>query len=71
MILGYNLFKFMLEEFPAGLVVRIWHLHHCNPGSFPGLGTEIPHQATACCGKKNKKKKEKKEKEKNSYLKIL
>ena len=44
-----------------GLVVRTLHFHHCGPG----LGTEIPNQATACCSqrKKRKKKKEKKRKE--------
>ena len=42
------------REFPAGLVVRIWCFHHCGPGSIPGLGTEIPDQATAHCSlKKN------------------
>ena len=44
-------------EFPAGLVVRIQCFHHCGPGSFPSLGTEIPHQATAHMAKKKKKKK--------------
>ena len=39
-------------EFPDGLVVRIWHFHHFCLGSVPGLGTEIPHQATVCCGPK-------------------
>ena len=34
-------------EFPGGRVVRIWGFHCCGPGSVPGLGTEIPHQATA------------------------
>ena len=32
-------------EFPGGLMVRIQHFHCCGPGSIPGLGTEIPHQA--------------------------
>ena len=36
------------------LVVRIWHFHCCGQGSAPGLGTEIPHQAAACCGLKKK-----------------
>ena len=29
----------------SGLLVRIQCFHHCNQGSIPGLGTEIPHQA--------------------------
>ena len=41
-------------EFPAGLVVRIQCFHHCGPGSFPGLETETPHQATAPMAKKKK-----------------
>ena len=36
-------------------MVRIWRFHHCGPGSIPGLGTEISHQATAYCSQKNKK----------------
>ena len=32
----------------ADLVDRIWRFHCCRLGSIPGLGTELPHQATAC-----------------------
>ena len=47
-----------LREFPGGIGVRTWHLHHCGLGSIPGLRTEIPHQAATCyCQKKKKKKK--------------
>ena len=28
-------------------MVRTWRFHGCGPGSIPGLGTEIPHQAPA------------------------
>ena len=38
-----------------GLVIRIRCFHCCNLGSIPGLGTEIPYQATLRCGQKNKK----------------
>ena len=44
-------------EFHGGLVVRIGVFTTEVQGSIPGLGTEIPHQAVACCGKKKKKKK--------------
>ena len=40
------------REFPGGLVVRTQHCHHCSLDSIPGLGTEIPHQATAHLGQK-------------------
>ena len=33
-------------EFPGGVVDRTWHLYRCDLGLIPGLGTEIPHQAT-------------------------
>ena len=36
-------------------MVRTWHFHRCGPGLIPGLGTEIPYQATACHGAKIKK----------------
>ena len=39
--------KKSLEAFPGGSVVMDLHSHHCGPGSIPGLGTEIPHQAAA------------------------
>ena len=35
------------SEFPGGLVDRIWCIYHWGSGSIPGLGTEIPCQATA------------------------
>ena len=41
-------------EFPGGLVLRTWHFHCCSLGSIPGLGTEIPPQATAHCDQINK-----------------
>ena len=47
--------KGFLWEFPGGLVVRTQHFHCCSPGSIPGLGTEIPHLATAHHTPKNKK----------------
>ena len=31
-------------------MIRTWPFHCCGLGSIPGLGTEILHQATACCG---------------------
>ena len=46
----------MMREFPGGIVVRIQCFHHCGPGSIPGLGTLIPHQAATRCKKKKKKK---------------
>ena len=36
--------------FLGGLGVRTQHFHHYGRCSVPGLGTEIPHQTTACCG---------------------
>ena len=33
------------EEFPGGLVVRIWYCHCSGPGSVPGWGTETPQAA--------------------------
>ena len=39
-----------MTEFPGGLVVRIQDFHCCGLDSIP-LGTEIPHQAPATCGK--------------------
>ena len=47
----------MVRVFPGGLGVRIWHVHCCRPGSVPGLGTEIPHQAAACHSWREKKEK--------------
>ena len=43
------------REFPGGVVVRIWCFPHCGPGSVPGLGIEILHQATTCHRPKKKK----------------
>ena len=58
--------KWHVWEFPGGLVVRIWW---CGPGSIPALGTEIPHQAAACCGqRKEKKRKEKERKKKKLHV---
>lgn len=45
-----DVIRITILEFPSGLVVRTWHFHHQGPGSIPGLGTEILHQATAHCG---------------------
>ena len=42
------------REFPDGLVIRIQLFHHCEPGSIPGLRTEIPHQADAHGSQKKK-----------------
>ena len=33
-------------------MVRTQCFKHCGPGLIPGLGTEIPHQATGHCGQK-------------------
>ena len=33
-------------------MVRTWSFHDYGPGSIPSLGTQIPHQAVACCGQK-------------------
>ena len=43
------------KEFPGGIIVRNQCFHHHGPGSIPGLGTDIPHQATAHGDKKKKK----------------
>lgn len=40
------------RAFPGGPVVRTQPFHPFGPGSLPGLGTEIPHKAAACCGQK-------------------
>ena len=40
------------KESPGGLVVRAWSFHRYGPGSVTGLGSEISHQAAACCEKK-------------------
>ena len=42
------------KESPGGLVVMTWCFHHCGLGSIPGLGKEIPNQATVHCGHQNK-----------------
>ena len=60
-----------LREFPSGLVVRIQHFHHCEQGSNPGLGTEIPHQASAHHGQEKKKKKRERKKEKEKEKKKM
>ena len=39
-------------------MVRIWYLQHCCLGSIPGLGTEIPHQATTHGGERKKERKD-------------
>ena len=43
----------VLWEFPGGLVARTWCFHCRGPGSIPGLGTEIPHEAVALCSQKS------------------
>ena len=43
-------------KFSGGLAVRIQHSYHQSSGSVLGLGTEVPHQATAHRSKKKKKK---------------
>ena len=54
-LIGSNsLQKSFSREFCGSLVVRILHFHCCSPGSLPGLGTEIPHQAAACQIKRKK-----------------
>lgn len=47
------------RQFPGGLMVSIRQFHHGSPSSTPGLGTEVPNQATACCGHKKTKTKTK------------
>ena len=47
-------FNIGMLEFSGGLVVGIWHFHRCSLDSVLGLGAEIPHQAAACCGPKNR-----------------
>ena len=37
-------------------MIRTWYYNQCSPGSVPGLGNEIPHQA-AVCHRRGKKKK--------------
>lgn len=49
-----------MKAFSGGLVVRTWCFNHCSLGSVPGLGAEIAHQATACCGQNNSNNKFKK-----------
>ena len=44
------------NEFPGSPVVRTWCFHCRGMGSIPGLGTEIPHEATACWWPPSKKK---------------
>ena len=41
------------QELPGGPAVKAPRFHCCTPGSVPGLGTEIPHQAAAGCGQRN------------------
>ena len=41
-------------ELPGGLAVRTWCFHCCSPGVIPGLGTEIPHEAAAHPGQREK-----------------
>ena len=36
-----------MRAFPGDLVVRIWCFYGCGLSSIPGLGIEMPHQATA------------------------
>lgn len=42
-------------DFPGGLVIRTRRFHWCGPGSIPGLGATIPHQAAVCRDQKTKK----------------
>ena len=62
---GAALRRKMRGEFPGGLVVRTCHFHHSGPGAIPGLGTEIPHQASASCSQK--KERERKNENPESY----
>ena len=43
------------RELPGGLVIRTRRFHWCGPGSIPGLGATIPHQAAVCRDQKTKK----------------
>ena len=51
----YYIKNYYKREFPVGLMVRTWCFHYCVLGSIPGLGTEISHQAVACCSQKKKR----------------
>ena len=48
--------EFLPREFPGGLMVRILGFHCRDPGSVPGLGTEILQTAQHSQKKKKKKK---------------
>ena len=65
-------------------MVRIWHFHHCSPGSISGLGTEIkplhtaaktnrykPHITSGSFSQKNKAGNFNGEKKKKTHLKVL
>ena len=56
------------QEFLGGLVVRMQRSHHCDPGSIPDLGTEIPHQATAHHDQKTNKQTNKQAKKDGGFL---
>ena len=43
-------------------MIRIWYFHFCGQGSISSLENEIPFQASAVCGEKNKKQKKQKQK---------
>ena len=45
--MSFNFRNKTRRKFPGCLVVRTPSLHHCGPGSAPGLGSKIPHQAAA------------------------
>ena len=48
------------RQFPGGLGIRTWYFHCRGLGSISGLGTEVPHQATAHRGQNQTKPKPKK-----------
>ena len=54
----YSCSKRRTREFPGGLIVRAWYFDNCGPGSIPGLGANIPHQAAAHYSNKTKQKQE-------------
>ena len=53
--------KLYLQEFTGGLVITTQLSHHYGLGSIPGLGNELPHQASAHHSQKEKEKKKKKQ----------
>ena len=49
----------LILQLPDSIKPRAYALHHCSLGLIPGLGTEIPHQASPCHTHTKRKEKEK------------